>query len=70
MVGEASYSLAKTCFGGGINGNAGHDEADVLYIAFTGGGAAPGKQLDWQAKDSAAFQASLAEFGQKLVAKL
>ncbi|GAA6059551.1 hypothetical protein JCM10212_000607 [Sporobolomyces blumeae] len=35
-MGEASVNLARICFGSGINGNAGHDEADVLYVAFAG----------------------------------
>lgn len=34
LVGEASLSLATACFGDKVNGNSGHDETDVLYVAF------------------------------------
>jgi hypothetical protein len=33
-VGEASIALATACYGISVNGNSGHDENDVLYIAF------------------------------------
>lgn len=29
-MGEASIKTAQTCFGSGMTGNNGHDEADVL----------------------------------------
>ncbi|KAI5917744.1 fungal chitosanase of glycosyl hydrolase group 75-domain-containing protein [Camillea tinctor] len=68
VVGEASIALATLCYGEGINGNAGHDEADVLYLAFTGKDAVPGKDgINWAAKDRDEFQDSLAKFGNKLV---
>ncbi|KAI0595109.1 fungal chitosanase of glycosyl hydrolase group 75-domain-containing protein [Biscogniauxia sp. FL1348] len=68
VVGEASIALATLCYGTGVNGNSGHDEADVLYLAFAGKDAVPGKDgVDWAAKDRDAFQASLAKFGDKLV---
>ncbi|GAA5971416.1 hypothetical protein JCM3765_001424, partial [Sporobolomyces pararoseus] len=35
-MGEASVNLARICFGEIINGNYGHGEADVLYLAFPG----------------------------------
>ncbi|GAA5931938.1 hypothetical protein JCM10213_005897 [Rhodosporidiobolus nylandii] len=35
-MGEASVTLARVCFGDSINGNNGHGEPDVLYIAFPG----------------------------------
>ncbi|GJN94318.1 hypothetical protein Rhopal_007392-T1 [Rhodotorula paludigena] len=36
-MGEASVYLGRVCYGSQINGNYGHSEADVLYIAFPGG---------------------------------
>ncbi|KAK0709932.1 fungal chitosanase of glycosyl hydrolase group 75-domain-containing protein [Lasiosphaeria miniovina] len=71
LVGEASISLATACFGKGINGNSGHDEDDVLYIAFTGARAVPGaKGADWAAKDYADFEKSIEGLGNSLVAKI
>ncbi|GAA6010557.1 hypothetical protein JCM11491_002967 [Sporobolomyces phaffii] len=35
-MGEASVNLARICFGRIINGNYGHGEPDVLYLAFPG----------------------------------
>lgn len=67
LIGEASISLATRCFGEGVNGGSGHDEQDVLYIAFTGDDAVPGDKLDWQAQSSDDFQKSLEEFGNKLL---
>ncbi|KAL4763780.1 glycoside hydrolase family 75 protein [Aspergillus foveolatus] len=37
VTGEASWLLARSCFPeNNLNGNRGHDEADVIYILFTG----------------------------------
>ena len=50
MVGEASIAMATACFGTSMNGNNGHDETDVLYIAFPGADAVPGSSgADWGA---------------------
>ncbi|BGP27732.1 hypothetical protein JCM10295v2_006707 [Rhodotorula toruloides] len=35
-MGEASVYLAQVCFGSGMNGDAGYDNPDVLYLAFPG----------------------------------
>ncbi|KAK5659857.1 hypothetical protein OQA88_13320 [Cercophora sp. LCS_1] len=71
LVGEASISLATACYGKGINGNSGHDEEDVLYIAFTGAGAVPGAAgANWAAKSYADFQKSIEGLGNSLVAKI
>lgn len=35
-MGEASVHLGRVCFGSKINGNYGHGEPDVLYVAFPG----------------------------------
>jgi hypothetical protein len=57
LVGEASISIGKLCFGNSITNNNGHDQADVLYLAFTGTDAVPGKNgANWKAKTSADFQ--------------
>ncbi|KPM38292.1 hypothetical protein AK830_g8260 [Neonectria ditissima] len=71
MVGEASISLATACFGSGVNGNSGHDQNDVLYIAFPGSDAVPGaKGADWSAKTYAKFEASITTLGDKLIQRL
>jgi hypothetical protein len=71
MVGEASISLATACYGKGINGNSGHDQDDVLYIAFTGASAVPGASgANWGASNYAAFQSSIEGLGNQLIAKI
>lgn len=71
MVGEASISLATACFGDGMNGDNGHDEDDVLYIAFPGSDAVPGEDgADWDAKNFKDFEESLGGVGDKLVARI
>lgn len=71
MVGEASISLATACFGKKINGNSGHDEDDVLYIAFTGQDAVPGAHgAAWSAKSYDEFEKSITALGDKLVARI
>jgi len=42
-TGEASISLATACFGNGMTGDNGYSSHDVLYLAFTGNAAKPGK---------------------------
>ncbi|KAH7347824.1 fungal chitosanase [Plectosphaerella cucumerina] len=71
MVGEAAISLATACFGNRMNGNFGHDDNDVLYIAFQGKDAVPGaKGAAWDASSAEAFQQSIAEQGDKLVERI
>ncbi|RKL24806.1 hypothetical protein BFJ68_g807 [Fusarium oxysporum] len=71
MVGEASISLATACFGDDMNGDNGHDEDDVLYIAFPGSDAVPGEDgADWDAKNFKDFEESLGGVGDKLVARI
>lgn len=68
LVGEASIALATECFGTGITGDNGHDENDVLYIAFPGNAAnTVNKKAAWGAKDFATFEASIAALGDQLV---
>ncbi|KAF5680531.1 chitosanase [Fusarium denticulatum] len=71
-TGEASISLAELCFPNqGLNGDNGHGEKDVLYIAFKGDEAVPGKNgADWKATNRAGFSKSIKALGDKLVAKL
>ncbi|RBA18793.1 chitosanase [Fusarium proliferatum] len=71
-TGEASISLAELCFPNqGLNGDNGHGEKDVLYIAFKGDEAVPGKNgADWKAASRADFSKSIRTLGDKLVAKL
>lgn len=69
LIGETSLSLATKCFGGDMNGDNGHDEQDVLYIAFQGPDAVPGEQVNWRAGSEAEFQSSLQSFGDALVSR-
>ncbi|KAI0538472.1 chitosanase [Xylaria digitata] len=71
VIGEASISLATACFGKGITGNNGHEETDVLYIAFRGSGAVPGANgAKWDAANFAEFEASIKCLGDSLVSQL
>ncbi|KAH6712611.1 family 75 glycoside hydrolase [Leptodontidium sp. MPI-SDFR-AT-0119] len=71
VIGEASIGMATLCFGTVVNGNNGHDETDVLYLAFTGADAVPGKDgAKWNAKNAVEFEESLKGLGDKLVAKI
>ncbi|KAI3335184.1 chitosanase [Ustulina deusta] len=71
VIGEASISLATACFGQGITGNNGHEETDVLYIAFQGSDAVPGADgAKWDAADFDEFEASIQSLGDKLVSRL
>ncbi|KAF5019975.1 hypothetical protein F66182_8006 [Fusarium sp. NRRL 66182] len=71
MVGEASISLATACFGDSINGNNGHDDNDVLYIAFPGSDAVPGEDgADWTADNFQDFEESLGSVGDKLIERI
>ncbi|KAG7135430.1 Endo-chitosanase like protein [Verticillium longisporum] len=71
MVGEASISLATLCFGNSMNGDNGHDDNDVLFIAFTGSDAVPGNDgADWAANNATVFQESITERGNKLVERI
>ncbi|KAK4161639.1 glycoside hydrolase family 75 protein [Cladorrhinum sp. PSN259] len=69
VVGEASISLATACYGSGMTGDAGHDENDVLYIAFRGPWAVPGADgANWAARNFAEFERSIEPLGNALVA--
>ncbi|KAI1422273.1 chitosanase [Xylaria sp. FL1777] len=71
LIGEASISLATACFGKKITGNNGHDETDVLYIAFSGSHAVPGAHgAKWNASNYHEFEASIQSLGDQLVSKL
>ncbi|PLB51527.1 putative fungal chitosanase [Aspergillus steynii IBT 23096] len=70
-TGEASISLAQLCYpDDGLTGDNGHGEDDVLYIGFTGKNAVPGDEADWTTDDTEAFEESIKELGDKLVAGL
>ncbi|POR38915.1 Endo-chitosanase [Tolypocladium paradoxum] len=71
MVGEASISLATACYGKGINGNAGHDENDVLYMAFPGKDAVPGARgAKWNAQNYNDFEKSITGLGDRLIQRI
>ena len=71
-TGESSLALGKLCFPDeGLNGNRGHGEKDVLYIAFTGNEAVPGRDgANWSANSAEEFQESLRKIGDRLVSEL
>ncbi|KAK8082797.1 glycoside hydrolase family 75 [Apiospora saccharicola] len=71
MIGEASISLATACYGKSITGNNGHDETDVLYIAFPGSEAVPGANgAAWGASNYDAFEKSIQAKGDQLIQRL
>ncbi|KAK4222396.1 glycoside hydrolase family 75 protein [Podospora fimiseda] len=71
VVGEASISLATACYGNGMTSDAGHDEDDVLYIAFRGSSAVPGANgANWAARSYTEFEKSIEPLGNALVAMM
>ncbi|KAM3520156.1 hypothetical protein NHJ13051_007030 [Beauveria bassiana] len=71
MVGEASISLATACYGKSVNGNSGHDDNDVLFIAFPGSDAVPGKTgAKWHASSYSQFESSITSLGDKLIQRI
>ncbi|CAG8979785.1 hypothetical protein HYALB_00011593 [Hymenoscyphus albidus] len=70
VIGESSISMATLCFGTSVNGNSGHDETDVLYIAFTGKDAVPGSKAKWNAANVNEFSASIKALGDTLVQRI
>lgn len=70
-VGEVSISLAIACFPDlDISGDKGYTGHDVLYLGFTGKDTTPGRKANWSARSFSDFEASLAPFGDALVARL
>ncbi|KAL3959742.1 hypothetical protein ACCO45_004859 [Purpureocillium lilacinum] len=71
-TGEASLALGKLCFpNGGLTGDNGHDEKDVLYIGFSGDRAVPGKDgAAWATGSTNEFEGSIKGLGDELVASL
>jgi hypothetical protein len=71
LVGEASLATGTLCYGDVVNGNTGYDGTDVLYIAFTGQDAVPGKKgAAWEANSTATFEASIQTLGDTLISRL
>lgn len=71
MVGEASISLATACNGTTITGDNGHDQDDVMYIAFPGSVSdTVHKHADWAAKDFDAFESCISATGDELIERL
>lgn len=63
--------MATLCFDTKIGGDRGHDETDVMYIAFTGADAVPGANgAKWNAGSATEFENSLATLGDKLVQRI
>lgn len=54
-----------------MNGNAGHDQSDVLYIAFPGKDAVPGAQgAKWAAGSYDEFEGSISALGNRLLKRI
>ncbi|KAL2129771.1 hypothetical protein VTI74DRAFT_7323 [Chaetomium olivicolor] len=72
MVGEAAISVGTACFGASaVDGNTGHDQTDVLYIAFPGKDAVPGADgANWGATSWQAFESSIEGLGNKLIQRI
>jgi len=70
VIGEASISMATLCFGNSVNGNSGHSDNDVLYIAFTGKDAVPGASAAWDADSATQFESSISSLGDKLIQRI
>jgi chitosanase len=70
LIGESSLAVGTACFGDSMTGNNGHEETDVLFIAFTGDHAVPGSSADWKASSYEDFEASIKDLGDQLVASL
>ncbi|KAK4215219.1 fungal chitosanase of glycosyl hydrolase group 75-domain-containing protein [Rhypophila decipiens] len=71
MVGETSLSLATACYGDNMSGDNGHDETDVLYLAFLGSDAVPGPTgADWKADSFEQFERSIETLGDRLVERV
>lgn len=71
MVGEASLALATACGGQEMSGSNGLDEEDVLYLAFTGSAAVPGREgAKWDARSFEEFERSIEGLGEKLVSRI
>lgn len=72
LVGETSIALADLCFPDeDLNGNKGHGAFDVMYIAFKGKEAVPGKKgAKWNTQSKTDFEDSIRKLGDTLVAKL
>lgn len=70
-MGEAAISLATQCYGKKINGNNGHSQADVLYIAFPGSvNETVNKKAAWAAQKYDTFENSILDLGNQLIEKL
>ncbi|RCI08858.1 hypothetical protein L249_5000 [Ophiocordyceps polyrhachis-furcata BCC 54312] len=67
MIGEASISLATACFGPSMTGNNGHEENDILYLAFPGAEAVVGPDAAWNASSYRDFARSIEPIGDALV---
>lgn len=71
-TGEASLAMGKLCFPNeNLSGDNGHDGKDVMYIAFSGDKAVPGKNgAKWKASKTSEFEDSIKSLGEKLVKSL
>jgi hypothetical protein len=70
-VGEAALAAGELTFGDAVNGTVSHEPNDVLYIAFRGQDAVPGKNgASWAAGSKEAFAASIHDQCMALVARI
>ncbi|KAK2879398.1 hypothetical protein FQN49_000916 [Arthroderma sp. PD_2] len=71
-TGEVSISLAQACFPEhNLTGDNSYEGHDVLFVAFKGEDAKPGiNGADWKADNFNTFEESLADVGDRMVAKI
>jgi chitosanase len=50
-----------------VNGDNGHAENDVLYVAFPGDEAVLGEKAHWKAKNYHDFERSIMKLGNRLI---
>ena len=71
LISEARLSLAQACFPNDeIICDNGHDQTEVVYIAFTGDEAASGSNVTWAAINFEDFEASITDLANSLVQNL
>ncbi|KAI5303629.1 Serine/threonine-protein phosphatase pp1 [Ascosphaera pollenicola] len=71
LTGEASVSLGRLCYGDSINGNAGPNDDEILYLAFPGSveDTVPKDVANWNADNYHDFEQSITDFGNNLLKK-
>lgn len=70
-MGEAALATGELTFGNAVNGTVSHEPSDVLYMAFTGQDAVPGRYgANWAANTKEDFAASIYNQCIRLVSRI